>query len=136
MRAGFAEVEYTPKQGFMPGEVDAFFAKGAYTPLQANAAAFENNGETVILVSADHLLFYTGYSDLIRKGISDATGVPMKNVLLAATHTHTGPSYDRSCWKSPAEPEIGQVVANRIIKAGTEAFENMKDGAALAVTTA
>ena len=136
MRAGFAEVEYTPNQGFMPGEFDAYFAKGAYTPLQANAAAFENNGEVVILISADHLLFPTPYATMIREGIANGTGVAMKNVLLAASHTHTGPSYDQPCWKSPAEPEIAQVVANRIIKAGIKAFENMEDGAVLAVTTA
>lgn len=136
MRAGFAEVEYTPNQGFMPGEFDAYFAKGAYTPLQANAAAFENNGEVVILISADHLLFPTHYATMIREGIANGTGVAMKNVLLAASHTHTGPSYDKPCWKSPAEPEIAQVVAHRIITAGIKAFENMEDGAVLAVTTA
>lgn len=135
MRAGFAEVEYTPNQGFMPGEFDAYFAKGAYTPLQANAAAFENGGETVILISADHLLFHTAYANTIRQGVADGTGLPVTNVLLAATHTHTGPSYDRPCWKSPAEPEIAQVVAHRIIQAGIQAFENMSDGAELAVAT-
>jgi len=28
MKAGFAEVEYTPIKGFMPGEFDAYYAKG------------------------------------------------------------------------------------------------------------
>ena len=70
MKAGFAEVEYTPKTGFTPGEFQAYFAKGAYTPLQANAAAFENNGETVILISADHLLFHSAYANTIREGTS------------------------------------------------------------------
>ena len=136
MRAGFAEIEYTPIQGFMPGEFDAFYARGAYTPLQANAAAFESNGETVILVSADHLSFRNEYADLIRQGIADGTGIPKKNVLLAATHTHMGPAYDIPFWKTPAEPEIGNIVANRIIKAGVEAFNNIAEGASLAVTTA
>ena len=136
MKAGFAEVEYTPNEGFMPGEFQAFFAKGAYTPLQANAAAFENNGETVILISADHLLFHSEYANMMRERVSAATGVPFANVLLAATHTHMGPSYDKPCWKSPAEPEVAQVVAHRIIKAGVQAFENMQEGYALATATA
>ena len=59
MKVGFSEVEYTPACGFMPGQFQAYFANGAYTALQANAAAFEQNGETVILISADHLLFHT-----------------------------------------------------------------------------
>ena len=135
MKAGFAQVEYTPKCGFMPGEFQAYFASGAYTPLMANAAAFENNGNCVILISADHLLFHTAYANSIREGVALRTGIPVQNVLLAATHTHMGPSYDRPCWKSPAEPEIAQVVAHRIIEAGAKAFENMCDGVALAVAT-
>jgi hypothetical protein len=47
-----------------------------------------------------------------------------------------GPSYDLPCWKSPAEPEVAQVVAHRIIKAGVQAFENMQEGAELATVTA
>ncbi len=136
MKAGFAEVEYTPKQGFMPGEFDAYYANGAYTPLQANAAAFENNGETIILISADHLLFHSAYAADIRSRVAAATGLPVKNILLAATHTHMGPSYDLPCWKSPAEPEIAEVVAHRIASAAIRAFENMSEGATLQVATA
>lgn len=135
MRAGFAEVEYTPEKGFMPGEFDAFYAKGAYTPLQANAAAFTDNGETVILVSADHLLFRTAYANDIRTRIAAQTGVAFDNVLLAATHTHMGPSYAEPCWKSPAEPEIAQVVAHRIVQAAVKAFENQADGVTVGVGT-
>ena len=133
MRAGFAEVEFTPPEGFMPGEFKAYYAIGAYTPLQANAAAFTNGGETVILISADYLLFRTNYANSIREEISAATGVPKNNILLAATHTHMGPSMDTPCWKSPAEPEVAQVVANRIVKAAVSAFENQTDGIKIGV---
>ncbi|MBR2926816.1 MAG: hypothetical protein IKC31_04490 [Clostridia bacterium] len=136
MKAGFSEIEYTPIQGFMPGQFSASLAKGSYTPLQANAAAFENEGTVVILISADHLFFPTDYATAIRKEIADATGVPMQNVLLAATHTHTGPALDREFWKTPGEPEIAQVVAHRIVKSGVEAFKNMQGGAALSVASA
>ena len=135
MKAGFAQVEYTPKQGFMPGEFDAFFAKGAYTPLLANAAAFENNGETVILISADHLLFRPAYAADIRARISAATGLPVDNILLAATHTHMGPSYAEPCWKSPAEPDVAEVVAYRITMAAVQAFENMTEGVSFSTAT-
>lgn len=135
MKAGFSQIDYTPLRGFMPGEFDAYYAIGTYIPLLVNAAAFTSEGETVILISADHLLFTNDYSDMIREKIAEATRVPVKNVLLAATHTHTGPSYNYSCWKSPAEPEVAQVVANRIIKAAVEAFENQKEGFSFATAT-
>lgn len=136
MKAGFAQVEFTPPCGFMPGEFEAFFANGAYTPLLASAAAFESNGETLILISADHLLFHNAYATAIREKVAKKTGLPTKNVMLAATHTHMGPSYDLPCWKSPAEPNIALVVADRIAQAGILAFENKRDGASLAVATA
>ena len=135
MRAGFAEVDFTPLQGFMPGEFPAFFASGFYTPLQANAAAFENEGEAVILISADYLLFPNAYATDIRTRIAEQTGVKIENVLLAATHTHMGPALDVPCNKVPAEPEIAQVVALRIVEAGVKAFQAMCDDVELAMTT-
>lgn len=136
MKAGFAEVDYTPIHGFMPGEFEAYYAKGAYTRLQANAAAFTDNEETVILISADHLMFPNSYANAIRSQIAEQTGVPMDNVLLAASHTHMGPALDIPCWKSPAEPEIAQVVAHRIVQAAVKAFENQTDGIGIGVGTA
>ena len=135
MKAGFAQVEYTPKKGFMPGEFDAYYASGAYTPLLANAAAFESDGKAVILISADHLLFRPAYAADIRGRIAAATGLPVESILLAATHTHMGPSYAEPCWKSPAEPEIADVVAYRITKAAVQAFENMREGVELSTAT-
>ena len=68
MRAGFAQVDYTPKKGFLPGEFDAYYAtSGAYLPLLANAAALSDGKETVILISADHLQFITPYGNSIRE---------------------------------------------------------------------
>jgi len=136
MRAGFAELEFTPKKGFLPGEFEAYYAKdGALLPLQANAAALSDGNTTVILISADHLQLEAHFATPIRERIAEATGVSFNNILLAATHTHTGPALDTDCWKTPAEPEIAQVVANRIVKAAVEAYENMKDGAAIGVGT-
>ncbi len=136
MRAGFAEVEFTPKKGFLPGEFEAYYANdGAHLPLQANAAALSDGNTTVILISADHLQLEAHFATPIRERIAEATGVSFNNILLAATHTHTGPALDTDCWKTPAEPEIAEIVANRIVKAGVEAFRNIKDGASLGVGT-
>ncbi|MBE6604387.1 MAG: hypothetical protein E7639_01610 [Ruminococcaceae bacterium] len=56
-------------------------------------------------------MFSNSYANAIRSQIAEQTGVPIDNVLLAASHTHMGPSLDIPCWKSPAEPEIAQAVA-------------------------
>ena len=92
MKAGFSQIDFTPLEGFMPGEGLPFWARGtARCPLYANAAAFAGE-ETVILISVDALHFATERASDLRARISEKTGVPFKNILIAATHTHTGAS--------------------------------------------
>ncbi|MBE6630495.1 MAG: hypothetical protein E7624_06565 [Ruminococcaceae bacterium] len=131
MKAGFAQIDFTPLEGFMPGEGLPFWARGnARCPLFANAAAFAGE-ESVILVSVDALSIATDRADDLRARISEKTGVPVSHILLAATHTHTGASsYD---WNSgaPGEPLVAKYTDTCIVNAAVQAFENMKDGYAL-----
>ena len=47
MKAGFAQIDFTPLEGFMPGEGLPFWARGeARCPLFASAAAFAGEKET------------------------------------------------------------------------------------------
>ena len=132
MKAGFAQIDFTPLEGFMPGEGLPFWARGeARCPLFASAAAFAGEKETVILVSVDALALFTDRADDLRARISEKTGVPVSHVLLAATHTHTGASsYD---WNSgaPGEPLVAKYTDDCIVNAAVQAFENMQDGYAL-----
>ena len=42
-----------------------------------------------ILINLDHIGVEQKLSELYRKSISEATGVPKENIIIAATHTHT-----------------------------------------------
>ena len=59
MKAGFAQVDFTPLYGFMPGEFQGYFAQGAHLPLCANTGAFGEGENTVILIAADYMQFPT-----------------------------------------------------------------------------
>ena len=132
MKAGFAQIDFTPLEGFMPGEGLPFWARGAARcPLYANAAAFAGDKETVILISVDALGIATERASELRARISEKTGVPVKNILIAATHTHTGASsYD---WNSgaPGEPLVAKYTDDCIVKVAVEAFQNMTEGFSL-----
>ena len=132
MKAGFAQFDVTPLEGFMPGEGVPFWAHGeARCPLFANAAAFAGEKESVILVSADALNFATERTNDLRARISEKTGVPVKNILIAATHIHTGASsYD---WNSgaPGEPLVAKYTDDGIVRVAVEAFQSMTEGFSL-----
>ena len=127
MKIGFSQIDITPIMGFMPGNFEAFYALGAHYSLCANAVAFSENENTVIIVSAEVLLFTNRSADYIRTKISEATGVPFDHIMVAATHTHTGPSLEKGFFKCPAEPEIANIVEKRIVEAGIHAFEDLKE---------
>ena len=127
LKAGFKEIDYTPLEGFMPGEYDPYYARGARLPLQANAGVFTNGAQTVIIVAMDHLEIMKDYADDVRGRISEATGVPSENIWLVANHTHTGANMGVQFMKTPAEPEVARIIAQRTVKAAVEAFGDQKE---------
>ncbi len=132
MKAGFAQIDFTPLEGFMPGEGLPYWARGeARCPLFANAAAFAGEKETVILISVDQLLFETDYATDIRARIAAKTGVPASHILLAATHTHTGANLHMACDGVPGDHHIADYTNDCVVKVAVEAFESMKDGFAI-----
>ena len=124
MLAGFAEKEFTPAEGNMPGEIGPYYAKGTRTPLMAHAAVITSGDQTAVFLSMDIIFITTALSDRIKKKISDAISVPVENILLACTHTHTGCGTDYQCWGTPAEPEVAEFAGDMAVEAVKEAFAN------------
>jgi hypothetical protein len=79
----------------------------------------------------DALAFFTDRADALRARISEKTGVPVPNILIAATHTHTGASGYEANSGAPGEPHVAKYTDDGIVKVAVEAFESMKDGFAL-----
>ena len=68
MLAGFAEIEITPKEGYMPGEFGPQWAsEGSIGGLYANAAAFTSGEESLIFLSVDILLVFQKFVYSIRR---------------------------------------------------------------------
>ena len=131
MKAGFAQIDFTPLEGFMPGEGLPFWARGeARCPLFASAAAFAGE-ENVILVSVDALALFTDRADDLRARISEKTGVPVSHILLAATHTHTGANLHAECDSVPGDHHIADYTNDCVVKVAVQAYENMQDGFAI-----
>lgn len=75
----------------MAGYYSIRLATGTHDPLQAKAIVFEKDGRKVAMVACD----LVGVSPIVieeaRRLIEQSTGIPAANVMISATHSHTGP---------------------------------------------
>jgi len=53
------------------------------------AIAWQSSGQWYAMVSADLLIFPPAVADKLHKNVQAQTGIPFKNLLLTATHTHS-----------------------------------------------
>ena len=127
MLAGFAEREYTPAEGVVPGQIEKLYANGKGTPLMAHAAVFENEGSGAVLVQLDVLFVSTEFAVKMRKKISEITGYPYEQVWLNCSHTHTGCAMDCDVWDFKGAPENVAVIEEKIVEAVKAAYEGRAD---------
>lgn len=92
LTAGAATTDITPPPGCpMAGYYSARGAEGTHDPLLAKALVFEKDGTRVALVALDLISTTRGLVEETRKLIEKDTGIPGRNVMISATHSHTGP---------------------------------------------
>ena len=94
-KVGFSRVNITPELGIpVIGYYIPRYAKGILDELVASVLALELGDTRVLLISVDNEGIRGAQSYGYRKSVAEATGVPVENVFLHATHTHTGPDLD------------------------------------------
>ncbi len=93
MNCGLAEVTITPPVGVWLQGYGARdrASEGVRDPLMLHCAVFEDSGNYAAIVRADLIAFSAESVERIRQGIEEKTPVKGDCVMLAATHTHSGP---------------------------------------------
>lgn len=129
MRAGFARVDITPEAGVpLGGNVrEDKAARGVHDPLFASIAVLgADQPSPVVLIGMDLLGVTAAFSDAIAAAVRARTGIDAENIVVFATHTHSGPDtargsgFDRSDysavddWERRAVPAIVQGVADAV----------------------
>jgi len=92
---GYAEADITPAPGQvqMRGFGRERYAKGALAPLLTQVVALRDRDSHIgVVITADIAGFERVMTEAIRRAISHKHGIPAKNVVLAASHTHWGPA--------------------------------------------
>ncbi|MFB3921823.1 MAG: neutral/alkaline non-lysosomal ceramidase N-terminal domain-containing protein [Terriglobia bacterium] len=123
IRAGFAKVDITPEGPVMLGGYDLRGAPSngiwGKDRLYARALVFETSGVRVAFVEAD-VIGIQGH-DFFRLKISEATGIPVSNILLGDAHNHAAPSPN-----GEAKTDYDRQFAEGLVKAATQAVANLQ----------
>ncbi|MBI3469200.1 MAG: neutral/alkaline non-lysosomal ceramidase N-terminal domain-containing protein [Planctomycetes bacterium] len=92
--AGVAVADITPPASYrMSGYFSERLSTGTHDPLLAKAVVFQQGEERAALVFCDLIGISREISTKARNLASERTGIPVANILIAATHSHTGPLY-------------------------------------------
>jgi hypothetical protein len=93
-KAGVARVNITPREPIWLAGYAARTrpSEGVFLDIWAKALALEDAaGSKSVLVSAEVLGFSREMSDYVAQRVRERYGVPRERLILAATHTHSGP---------------------------------------------
>lgn len=115
---GAAEAAFTPKPGLtLLGQMHERIATHARDPLTANAIAFRQGRETVVIVSVDICMLNDPFVRRLQKQF------PYR-LLLHATHTHVAPTvFDLLTAK--ADPKFVKAVENAILDSARRAVQRL-----------
>lgn len=110
--AGIAEVDITPPIGHrMAGHFYEVLSDGIHDPLKAKALVMQQGEQKFGFAFADIVSVSPNVSRHARQRYSRISNTPMSNVVISATHSHTGPLYDdlrRDYFHDKAVAALGQ----------------------------
>ncbi|MEO6034375.1 MAG: neutral/alkaline non-lysosomal ceramidase N-terminal domain-containing protein [Verrucomicrobiota bacterium] len=95
LRAAVVETDITAPVGYrMAGYFEERLSTGVHDPLKAKAIILQQGSEKIAFVFCDLIGISLDVSTKARQRASEKTKIPFKNILIAATHSHTGPLFD------------------------------------------
>lgn len=128
MYAGTSKIDITPSGSvWMDGMIRTHRSEGVHDHLQARCLVLSNTddlSQACIIVSAEIVSFSAEEASIIRAAASRMHGIPQQRILLAATHTHSGPA--TIGFFNPAEPDYITELRKKIAAVIGEAIQNLQ----------
>jgi len=133
LKAGAAATEISPKDSqYLTGYYHALdrYSTGIHDPLLSCALYLSNGQNRVMFISNDIINLTKEISQRTRKRISEETGIPVSNIMITASHTHSGPlTYDNIKYEHDpnypkADPAYIRLFEQGIVSAGLTAYRN------------
>ncbi len=120
LRAGVAKVDITPRD-VHDFEVTGHRRKvtGVRDPLRAGVLILTDGETKAAIVTLDTINAWNEMVQLARQRIEQEAGVPSENVLIAASHNHSGPGFNK-------DSDWGRELINQLGSAAKQAAANMR----------
>ena len=95
LKVGYSRVDFTPEMS-VPlagyGNTHKRMSQGYYSRIYTTCIAITDPADqTLLLLANDQIRCIQSWTDAARARITEATGVPGTQIMLAATHTHSAP---------------------------------------------
>ena len=124
-RAGAAAANITPWMGVsINGNMTDHKGANVHDQLHARALVLDDGHTRLAIVVADSCMIYRETFDAAKKLIQERTGMPVKNILMSATHTHSAPAA-ASVFQSDADAEYQHFLTLRLADAVQQAVANL-----------
>ena len=125
LQCGMSETDITPWLGLeIPGYLSIRNATGVKDKLFAKAVVFCNNDQTTGIVAIDALDLEREDVLRIRARANYLTGIPMENIMVCLTHTHTGGPVV-NCFVTKRNETYIDFLVNKAADAISLAYENL-----------
>lgn len=131
-RADITPTESVPLAGY--GNTSMRMSEKVLNPLLSSCVALtDEQNNTVLLFHNDLIGSPRLITDPIRKAVSEATGVPITNIIIGSTHTHSGPDI----WNEsvPSIPRYNATLPGLLTQCALEAMADRKPARAFAAKT-
>ncbi len=133
LQAGAAIIDVTPqKPMFLHGypHVERI-SQGIHDPLYASALIIDNSEIQIGFCTVDVIFISREITDRVREQVQAITGIPGQNIVVSASHTHSGPVIFSDIFYDPvvpkADPEYISYLVDKLVQVYVEAFQNKKE---------
>lgn len=127
LKAGFGRREVNPKLGTsIVGYFKERKAGGILDDLEVNVLALSAKDVKSLIISVDNLYIRKDLTDVFRAELSKYTHVTAENIIIAVTHTHTGPEAKIGTG-NPLTDEYNDFLLARMKEAAADAISDLAD---------
>src|SRR5947209_5923621 len=131
IRAGFSKVDITPWLDRVEAYGIGYWYDrhvrftGVRDPLFARALVAGVGRSRQVVVSVDSIFDSYGFTENASTRVAEALKIPLENIFVTCTHTHSSPLIDRNNTRQGAE--YGEIAADGIVQSVLNAAEKARD---------